>query len=345
MGMTNSHKRISLKDIATKAGVSTSLVSFVLNGKEKEHRINEAVAERIRKIAKEMNYKPNAAAKSLRDGRSRTIGVVVSDISNPFFANIARHIEASAEKYGYTVQFSSSDENAQRTTVLVDNMLNKGVDCIILVPCEGSEQTVKELLDKKIPLVLLDRYFPAISTNYVCLNNRQAAYDATNHLIGEGFRNIGMIGYDFRLQHMLDRFEGYRSAMNDNGLAERISVAYADHTNMQKSCEAALRKMLENRVDALVFATNAIAVECLYTIRKHGIIIPDQLGIIGFDGGNAFEFFYSPLSYIQQPLEIMAQKAVEILLEQLDSAGGFLQHVQTEGILVKRASSRRNGRE
>lgn len=342
--MTYSHKRISLKDIATKAGVSTSLVSFVLNGKQKQHRINEAVAERIQKIAKEMNYKPNAAAKSLRDGRSRTIGVVVSDISNPFFAHIARHIETTAEKYGYTVQFSSSDENAQRTAVLVDNMLNRGVDCIILVPCEGSEQTVRELLDKKTPLVLLDRYFPGISTNCVCLNNRQAAYDATSHLFEEGFRNIGMIGYDFRLQHMLDRFEGYRAAMTDHGLQQNISVEYADHTDMQASCEAAVRNMLDRNVDALIFATNAIAVDCLYAIRRRGIIIPDQLGIIGFDGGYAFEFFYSPLSYIQQPLEFMAQKAVEILLEQLNSASGILQHVQAEGALVKRASSMQNGR-
>lgn len=340
--MTNPRKRISLKDIASRAGVSTSLVSFVLNGKQKQHRIKEEVARRILQIAKELNYTPNAAAKSLRDGRSRTIGVVVSDISNPFFAHIARHIEATAEKHGYTVQFSSSDENARRTAVLVDNMLNKGVDCIILVPCEGSENTVKELLEKNVPLVLLDRYMPGINTNYVCLNNRQAAYDATSHLIEEGFRNIGMIAYDVHLQHMYDRIEGYRTALKERGLEARISVEYANHTAMQKSCETAVRKMLDRRADALVFATNAIAVECLYTLRKRGIIVPDQLGIVGFDGGNAFEFFYSPLSYVQQPLEIMAQKAVEILIEQLDSAGGYMQHVETEGVLVKRASSQKN---
>lgn len=340
--MNIQRKRISLKDIAAKAGVSTSLVSFVLNGKQKQHRIKEEVAERIRQIAKELNYQPNAAAKSLRDGRSRTIGVVVSDISNPFFANIARHIEATAEKHGYTVQFSSSDESARRTAVLVDNMLNKGVDCIVLVPCEGSEKTVEELIDRKVPLVLLDRYIPGINTNYVCLNNRQAACNATRHLIEEGFRKIGMIGYDFHLQHMLDRIEGYKAAMTENGLEAHISVEYADHSAMQKSCETAVRRMLERNVDALIFATNAIAVECLFTIRKRGIIVPDQLGIVGFDGGNAFEFFYSPLSYVQQPLEIMAQKAVEILIEQLDSAEGFMQHVETEGVLVKRASSQKN---
>ena len=206
--MANTRNRISLKDIANRAGVSTSLVSFVLNGKQKQHRIKDEVAQRIKEIAKELNYKPNAAAKSLRNGRSRTIGVVVSDISNPFFAHLARHIEASAERHGYSVHFASSDESAQRTAVLVDNMLNKGVDCIVLVPCEGSDATVKELMDKNIPLVLLDRYIPGINTNYVCLNNRQAAYDATCHLIDEGFRRIGMIAYGVQLKHMTDRIEG-----------------------------------------------------------------------------------------------------------------------------------------
>lgn len=342
--MTNLRNRISLKDIANRAGVSTSLVSFVLNGKQKQHRIKDEVAERIKEIAKELNYKPNAAAKSLRDGRSRTIGVVVSDIANPFFAHLARHIEATAEKHGYSVHFASSDESAQRTAALVDNMLNKGVDSIVLVPCEGSEATVKELADKNIPFVLLDRYIPGINTNYVCLNNRQAARDATLHLIDEGFRRIGMIAYGMQLRHMTDRIEGYRSAMIDRGLEAEIAIAYADHASMQKSCETSIRKLLECNTEALVFATNTIAVECLYIIRRHGIIVPDQLGIVGFDGGNAFEFFYSPLSYIQQPLEMMAQKAVEILVEQLDSAGGFMQHVETEGILVKRASSIRNSR-
>jgi len=337
--MANLRNRTSLKDIANRAGVSTSLVSFVLNGKQKQHRIKDEVAQRIKQIAKEMHYKPNAAAKSLRDGRSRTIGVVVSDISNPFFAHLARHIEATAEKYGYSVLFASSDENAQRTADLVDNMMNKGVDCIILIPCEGAETTVKDLIEKNIPLVLLDRYIPGLNTNYVCLNNRQAAYDATSHLIEEGFRRIGMIGYGVRIQHMIDRIEGYRAAMEAHGLKEAACVEYADHGSMQKSCDNAVRKMLERNVDALIFATNTIAVECLYAIRKRGIIVPDQLGIVGFDGGNAFEFFYSPLTYIQQPLEIMAQKSVEILIEQLDSAGGFMQHVETEGILVKRASS------
>ena len=342
--MANTRNRISLKDIANRAGVSTSLVSFVLNGKQKQHRIKDEVAQRIKEIAKELNYKPNAAAKSLRNGRSRTIGVVVSDISNPFFAHLARHIEASAERHGYSVHFASSDESAQRTAVLVDNMLNKGVDCIVLVHCEGSDATVKELMDKNIPLVLLDRYIPGINTNYVCLNNRQAAYDATCHLIDEGFRRIGMIAYGVQLKHMTDRIEGYRTAMTDRGLEAEISIEYADHASMQKSCETAIRKVLERNTEALVLATNTIAVECLYIIRKRGIIVPDQLGIVGFDGGNAFEFFYSPLSYIQQPLEMMAQKAVEILVEQLDSSDSFMQHVETEGILVKRSSSIRNSR-
>jgi LacI family transcriptional regulator len=316
-----------------------SLVSFVLNGKQKQHRVSDEVAERIKKIAKDLNYKPNVFAKSLRDGRSRAIGVVVSDISNPFFANIARQIEATAEKYDYMVQFSSSDESAARTSKLIDNLISREVDGIILVPCEGSEETVDELIDMNIPLVLLDRYFPGKRTNYVSLNNRKASYDATIHLIEGGYRNIGMVAYNVKLQHMQDRINGYKQAMTEKGLASDIQVKYLDISRGEKSTEKVVSNMMDNGMEAVVCATNNIAISVLYVLKDLGIKVPDQLAIVGFDGGSAFEFYYAPLSYIQQPLELMAQKAVEILLEQIESGSGLLQQVEFEGTLVKNASS------
>ena len=116
---------VSLKDVAAAAGVSTSLVSFVLNGKQQQYRVNKDVAEKVKRIAKELNYKPNGLAKSLRDGSSKTIGVIVSDISNQFFADIARHIESATEEKGYMALFASSDENAQTMEKQVERMLAK----------------------------------------------------------------------------------------------------------------------------------------------------------------------------------------------------------------------------
>lgn len=337
--MVKSYKKTSLKDIAAQAGVSPALVSFVLNGKRKQHRIREDVAEKIVRIAKEMNYAPNSAAKSLRGGKSYSIGVVLSDISNPFFSSMARHIETAAEQRDYTVQFSSSDENADREEVLIESMLNRGVDCLIVVPCDGTEEMIGRLSDKKIPLVLFDRYFPKVSASYVCLDNRNASFEATTHLVEQGFKRIGMIAYGMQLQHMNDRIEGYKEAMRAHGLENDVLLEYVDHDSMEKSCSRAIGRMMENGADSLIFATNNISVECLTQLSQKGVRIPDEMGLVGFDGGSAFDFFYSPLTYIQQPVELMARKAVEILLDELESGESLRQRIEVKGSLIKRASS------
>lgn len=326
------------------AGVSTTLVSFVLNEKAEQHRVSEKTVAHIREVAKELNYKPNTVAKSLRDGRSRVIGVVVSDIANPFFAQLARSIEKTAEKSGYTVQFSSSDEDADRCNTLINEMIYRSVDSLIVVPCDGMRTTIRRLALREPPLVLLDRYLPDISTNYVCLNNRLATFEATQHLIDEGYKRIGLIAYDTQLQHMTDRIEGYRSAMNDNGLADCIRVEFVRHSDIRETSISALNAMLDTGIEALLFSTNTITIECLHEINRRRIRVPDELGLVGFDGSDAFDFFRSPLTYIRQPLEMMARKAVEISIRQLGPERDLMQHIEANGTLIIRESSLRKSK-
>jgi len=330
---------VSLKDVAAAAGVSTSLVSFVLNGKQQQYRVNKDVAERVKAIAKELNYKPNGLAKSLRNGSSKTIGVIVSDISNQFFADIARHIESETEERGYMTLFASSDENAAKMEKQVERMLAKEVDGIILVPCEGSEDTVQNLQNQNVPFVLLDRFFPDIKTNYLCLNNTNAGRVATKSLIDSGYKDIVFIGYKINMSHMNGRIDGYIQEMTDNGLSDHIKVCYADSHHMKESCADIVRQSMETGADALIFATNTIAVNCLYYIQENGIRIPHDLGLVGFDSDAAFDFFYSPLSCIRQPLELMAVKAVDILLDTITTTNGIVQQVETLGQFIPRASS------
>ena len=147
-------KRTSLKDIAYQVGVSTTLVSIVLNGKSKQYRIGDDVSQRVIDVAKKMNYSPNMSARNLRVGKSQLIGLVVTDISNPFYSAIARIIEDRANELGYTVVFSSSDEELKLTNKLINVLLSKGVDGLIVVPCDGSKKLITDLHDKNIPLVL-----------------------------------------------------------------------------------------------------------------------------------------------------------------------------------------------
>lgn len=337
-------KKVSLKDIADSIGVSTALVSFVLNGRGKEYRVGEETSKLILKTAKEMNYQPNQAAKSLRSGRSKALGVILSDISNPFFATIARHIEDEAEKKGYTALFASSDEDAGNMERSISSLLNKGVDGLIVVPCENSEEYISRLVGSNTPIVLLDRYFPDINACYVALNNFNATYTATIHLIDKGYKKPAMVAYDVALAHMKERIRGYKQAMEDRGLAEHINIGFLKYNSTRKTPDKLVPKMIESGVDALLFATNMISLACLHVINDNKYDVPNKLGLMGFDGNDAFDFFRSPLSYIKQPIGVLVHKAVEIIVDNI-AHGNVLQSVLIDGELVVRDSTdRRNSK-
>ena len=333
----SSLKKISLKDIAEAAGVSTALVSFVLNGKRKEYRVGEETAQRILKIANDMNYQPNLAAKSLRSGKTKTIGLVVSDISNPFFSQLARVLEDEAAKQNYTVLFGSSDENKDKMNSLVGNLINKGVDGLIIVPCEGSERIIASLVYDNVPIVLFDRYFSDINVSYVALNNFNASYVLTKHLLEVGYNAPCMVAYDVDLIHMKERVRGYKKAMGDVGKKNFINVVCLKQNAPRKSADRLLPKMVDAGVDAFLFATNMISLACLYTIKDMGKGIVGKIGLAGFDGNPAFDFFNVPISYIRQPIDILAQKALEILIDSMAN-GNTVQSVPAEGELVEMIS-------
>ncbi|MBQ3710812.1 MAG: LacI family DNA-binding transcriptional regulator [Bacteroidales bacterium] len=337
--MDKNKKKASLKDVASYVGVSTSLVSFVLNGKGRLHRVSEETIAKIKKAAEKLNYQPNSFAKSLREGKSRVIGVVLSDISNPFFSMIARYLEDEAEKYGYSILFASSDENRDRAEKQIAHLVSRGADGIILVPCEKSEKTVEAVLETGKPLILIDRYFPTIRTNYVCLNNREVSRLATEHLLTHGFSHPGVIAYDTTLQHMQDRVNGYKQAMTEAGKAGLISESRVKEANLHNAISGSISRMLAEGVDSLLFATNNIATEALKVIKGKGIRIPEDLGIIGFDGGNAFELFHVPVSYIRQPISLLAQKAVEIIMDEILMGEKMTHQVEVQGSLVITESS------
>lgn len=333
-----SFKKISLKDIAGAAGVSPALVSFVLNGKGKEHRVGEQTEKHILKIAREMNYQPNLAAKSLRSGKTKTIGVVLSDISNPFFAQIARILEDEATKSGYTVLFGSSDEDANKMNRVVGNLINKGVDGLLVVPCEKTEKSIETLLKNDVPLVLFDRYFAGLAASYVTLNNFKAAYVATKHLIDAGYKSPGMVAYDINLSHMNERIRGYKQAMEDCNLRAFVNVGFLKHNSPRKSADKLVPQMIASGVDAFLFATNTISLMCLYAVRDANLEIPAKYGIVGFDGNAAFDFFHAPLSYIRQPVEVLSQKAIEMLIDVI-SHGNTVQSILIDGELIARKST------
>jgi LacI family transcriptional regulator len=336
-------RKPSLKDIAKEVGVSTALVSYVLNNL-KEGRISKEIAQKIREVAQRLNYRPNQIAKSLKTNKTFTIGLIVADISNPFSSTLARIVEDEANKVNYTVIIGSSDENQAKSARVIDTLLNRQVDGLILSPPAHSEAMMVELQKQDIPFVLLDRYFPTVKTNYVALNNHAAALMATEHLVESGCKRIGMINYKTTLFHLQERKRGYLTALKKHEMPFRKSwLRLVDIANDKHEIEKAVKDLLnlEEPVDGLVFSSNIIAAHGLKLINTLPVTVPDDLAIVSFDETEALDLFYAPLTYIKQPLREMGAMATKILLENIGSNNRITQ-VDMEPELIIRASSLKN---
>lgn len=313
-------QKTSLKDIAIKVGVSTSLVSYVLNNKYKENRVSEDTANIIRKAAKELNYFPNLNARSLKTNRSRTIGLIVADISNPFFSNLARTIEDEAYANNYTVIFGSSDENQDKFKRVLDFLSTRQVDGFIIASPEDSRETVIGIKDSNIPLVLIDRYFDGIEVNSVRVDNFKASFEATNYLLNKGHQRIGAVVYESTLLHYQDRCNGYIEALSQAGISDGTPfLRKVNHHSLQSEIKEQVRKLIfEDKVTALYFATNTIATEGLIQIKNFGKKIQEEIDVVAFDENLIYQFLDVRIPFISQPIKEMGQEAVRILINQIE---------------------------
>lgn len=310
-------RKVSMKDIAQKLGVSTALVSYVLNN-QLEDRINKETAEKIRQLAVALNYQPNHIAKSLKNNKTNTIGLIVADISNPFSANIARIIEDEAKKSKYTVIFGSADESYKKSEDLINVLLSRQVDGFIIAPAENSEKQLLSLKKQGIPFVLIDRYFPDLEVDRITLNNYKAAYDAVAHLISNGYRKIGMVNFKTGLFHLQERVRGYQDALKQFKVEDldgnfRTVDERAIKTEVKLCIDELLNK--SDAIDALFFGSNTLAIEGLAYLQSLKVKVPDELAIVCFDEDNAYNLFNCPLSYVKQPLQEIGKTSVEMLLK------------------------------
>lgn len=310
-------KKVSLKDIAKKVGVSTALVSYVLNN-QKTGRIRKEVAHKIKETAKELHYRPNQIAKSLKLNKSFTIGVIVADISNPFFSNLARIIEDEASKNGYTVIFGSADENAAKSSKLMHALHDRLVDGFIIAPAENGEANIQYLIDQDIPFVLIDRFFPTINTNWILLDNYEASVTAIRHFIAGGSTKTALITYETSLCNLSERKRGYQDALLENNISPRqdwcIEIPFSADIGVEVG--KSIDKMVADDIpiDSILFTSNLLAMHGLKHIHSKSLRVPDELSLITYDEMDAFDLFYAPLTCLKQPIEQMGQAATQHLL-------------------------------
>ena len=331
-------KKVSLKDIAKEAGVSIATVSYVLS-KQTNTGVSQEVSDLVKKIAERLNYRPNQIAKSLQSGKSHTIGLIVADISNPFFAQVARIVEDEAKRHGYTVIFGSSDEKASKSGDLIKFLLNRQVDGFIITPTEGSEDQLRSLKEQNVPFVLIDRYFPDVETNFVAIDNYKAAFEATKRLLSTGNNRIGIVAYSTQLHHMRARIQGYKDALGQEKYDD-FMLHEVEFSKIKDAVPKAIDELVNGKrpVDAIFFATNTLGIIGLKHLNRLNIKVPGDISVVVFDESEIFDFFYCPLTYVKQPLAELAKKSVTILVEEIANPSSVAKKINFQAELVIRDS-------
>lgn len=311
-------KKVGIKDVAQHVGVSVALVSYVLNGRAEEKQVGKEVAEKIRKAAIELNYVPNQIAKSLKTQRTQTIGLVVADINYRYSSGITRAIEAEAKRKNFTVIFGSSNESSAKFDEIVNVLVNRQVDGLILVPVQNSEETILKLQHSDVPFILIDRNFQNILTNSISLDNYKAAYDSTSYLIKMGHKHIAFVNYETTLFNLVERDRGYKDALKNHGLKlEEYLIQKIGGLNPKADTARAINRLMsdENKCDAIFFATDRLAIFGLQQLNELKLNIPKDISVFSFDAAEAFDLFYCPVTHASQPLEKMGKMAVNSLID------------------------------
>lgn len=308
-------KNVTIKDIAAEAGVSISLVSFVMNnrieadGKQK-YRVNDQTRQRILEVARRLNYRPNSSARALRSGRSLVIGVILSDISNVFYGEIARQLEELAFQHGYTVLFGSSDECHEKFDRIVHSFLDKGVEGFIVVPCEGSEKSLNLINNVGVPMVIIDRKDIDFPTPKIVLDNETAMKNAVSLLFDKNIRKIEMMSYTMRVSSVTGREDGFIAAMRDIGTApEEINIHRLPFMEIEAATDGLMPSIIERGVEGLVFATNALAIASIRKLTAMGIRIQRDIHLVGFDNSDVYGLFNPPIPHIGQPIGKISSEA------------------------------------
>nr|WP_067058447.1 substrate-binding domain-containing protein [Mucilaginibacter sp. L294] len=313
------NKKISIVDIANLLNISKTTVSFILNGRAQEKRISEELVKKVLKLVKEVGYKPNSLAKSLRTGKSNIIGLMVEDISNPFFANIARLIEDRAYEKGYRIIYCSTDNDTEKTLDLITMFRDRHVDGYIMAPPKNIEEDVQELIKSGLPVVMFDRYLPNVDTDYVIVDNQFSTYNATRHLIEQGYSKIAYITFTSEQTQMLDRMTGYKNALKEAKLKPYIKEI--DFNRNEELIKEPLSVYLKKNpgIDAILFGTDHIGTCGLKVINQLGLKVPQDLAIVSFDDYDVFELYSPSVTAIAQPVEAIADNIISLLLKKLDA--------------------------
>jgi len=318
---------LTLKTIATRLGVSTSTVSRVLSGKGAEYRISEQTSKKIYQLVEELNFTPNILARSLRLKKTNTIGLIIPDISNPFFASIAKSVEREARKFGYSIILCDTEETTDLEIRALQILRNRKVDGLIILPVGQNSSHLKKISNRELPIVIVDRYFNGLNIPYVGSDNYQGAKEAVKYLIENGHHRIACIQ---GLRHTTpgdDRVKGYIDAHKETKCPIDHSLIVGDNFGEQNGyIETKLLLKRKPYPSALFALSNLISMGALRAVKEEGLNVPEDISIISFDDQPYSGFLATPMTTVAQQNSEMGKIAVKLLFDQMTTKESIENH-------------------
>jgi DNA-binding LacI/PurR family transcriptional regulator len=334
--MPEGPRRASIKDIARLAQVSHSTVSRALRGSQ---QVSAATAVRIRKIAEDAGYRASAAARSLVMGQSKTIGVVVTSIADPFVAEVVSGIEDLAEMHGYSVFLANSNADPEREVRVVRSFEERRVDGIIVTSSRVGALYVPMMERMHVPVVLLNNQHPSQFVHSVLIDNVAASLEATRLLIRLGHRRIAYVGDRFGYHSDTERCAGYRRALEEAGLEFNMELVVQGDGKPEGGEQGMTQLLALPRRPTAIFCYNDMsALGAIRQIHAHGLDVPRDVSVVGFDDLHFCQYLAPPLTTIRQPLRQMGRMAMETLLHIFDGPHST-HNLRVEGQLIVRQST------
>jgi LacI family transcriptional regulator len=327
----------TIREVADRAGVSIATVSHVLND---TRFVSDDLRGRVQQAMRDLGYQPNRLARSLRSGKSHTVGLVLPDSSNPYFAEIARSVQSTAFELGYSVLLCNTDGELDKEALYGGLLIEKQVDGVILIAAGASGQHIRDLQQRGIPLAVVDRASPDAFVDSVQIDNRIGGRLAAQHLIDLSHRRIACIGGPPEVYPSYDRVYGYLDARRDAGLPD--DAEYIVNANFRPDGGyAATRHLLSlPEPPTAVFACNDLmAMGAIGAIVECGLRCPQDVSVVGFDDMHLARYTNPPLTTVAQPKVEMGRQAMLLLLERMNAPGLPIRSLLLEAMLVVRSST------
>ena len=304
----------TLKSIANQLNISISTVSRALTGQSEKYRISKKTTQLILDTAKKLDYEPNQLARGLRLKKTNTIGIIVPDITNPFFSQIIRWIENSARENGISILISDSNDETELEKLSVDIFASRKIDGLIISPVGEESSHLIKARNKNIPIVLIDRNFKGLNLPFVGSDNYNGTKEAVEYLIANGHRRIGFLQGLTDSSVNQDRIKGYVQALKENGFAFEPDLVVGNNFGEESGYMGS--KLLLNtskNITAVFAASNLIALGAIRAIREEKLKIPEDISIISFDDQTYAEFIATPLTTVAQQSRVIGQIAYKTL--------------------------------